>query len=202
MVSSEIIVSQVTFSSQELALRLNQNWRFLSLKKGQLCIDDEAVAAFEKRGANVWLRPIARRDYVRWTAWAIQSICPGAEARDEEAEEPLIAEEPIGDEEAAKAGQAIVAARLGAIAKEADAEGRAYQAVVLLTYLVKKELLEVGGPMAAVAKAVFPLLEDVKEGIGAKLEDVLLDLDEVEELYADGEQLEKIVLNSDHIFDR
>ena len=108
----------------------------------------------------------------------------------------------MSPEEAEKKAKSIVGARLAAIAKEADPEGRAQEAVALVMYLVKRELLELCGSPASVARAVFPLLQDeIDESIGSKLEDVLLELDEVEELYAETEQLSKIVRNNDHIFD-
>jgi hypothetical protein len=53
--------------------------------------------------------------------------------------------------------------------------------------------------MAPVAREVMKVLQKVDDTVGARLEDVILDLDEVDELYADGEQLTKIVLNNDHV---
>jgi hypothetical protein len=201
-VSSDVIVSHVTFSAQELGLRLNQNWEFLTIERGQVFIHEEPIADFEKRGPSVFLTPIGPREAVRWIAWAIQSICPDSEANDEDADPSRITDEPMPADDAEKTASDIVGARLAAIAKEADPAGGAHQAVVLVTYLVKKELLELCGPTAAVARAVFPLLTDVDDTIGSKLEDVLLDLDEVDELFADAEQLTKLIQANDHIFDR
>ncbi len=105
-------------------------------------------------------------------------------------------------EQVQKQAHGIVAARLAAIAKEADPEGRAQEAVTLVTYLVKKGRLELCGSVAAVARAVFPIMQDVDNEVGQKLEDALLDLDEVDELFADAEELTKLVHANDHIFDR
>jgi len=73
-VSSDVIVSHVTFSAQELGLRLNQKWEFLTIKQGQVFIHEEPIADFEKRGPSVFLTPTGPREPVRWFAWAIQSI--------------------------------------------------------------------------------------------------------------------------------
>lgn len=194
-----MIVSYVTFSAQELRLRLTQRWRFLVVERGQVRIADEHIADFAKRGPTVTLTPIGPREIVRWVAWAVQEICPDAEAHDGE---ERIAEAPMSDEEAEKAARSLVAARNAAIAKEADPSGGAHEAVALITYLVKKKQLELAGPVAAVARAVYPLLKDIDETIGAKLEDALLDLDEVEELYLGADELTKLIQNNDHIFDR
>jgi hypothetical protein len=201
-VSTDLIVSHVTFSAQELVLRLNQKWGFLAISRGKVHIHDEPIAEFEKRGPTVSLTPTGPREAVRWVAWAIQEICPDAEASDPEVDPPRISEAPMSDEEAEKAVKTLVGARLAAIAKEADPEGRAHEAVALVTYLEKRKLLELCGPVAAVARAVFPLLQNVDDTVGSQLEDVLLDLDEVDELFAEAEQLTKIILANDHIFGR
>ena len=104
-------------------------------------------------------------------------------------------------EEVEKMALGIEAARRSAIAKEADPAGGAHEAVALVLYLVKTEKLELGGSTAMVARAIFPLLQEVDDGIGGKLEDALLDLDEVEELYADGDELSEIIRQNRHIFD-
>ena len=192
----------VTFTSRELGLRLNQKWSFVSIRGGEVRIHDELIAKFDKRGGKVVLSPAGPRELVRWVAWAIQDLCPDSEAQDDEATPSDIKEAPMSPEEAEKKAKSIVGARLAAIAKEADPDGRAQEAVALVMYLVKRELLELCGSPASVARAVFPLLQDeIDESIGSKLEDVLLELDEVEELYAETEQLSKIVRNNDHIFD-
>jgi hypothetical protein len=201
-VSSDVIVSHVTFSLQELALRLNQKWRFLVVEKGKASIHGEVVAEFAKRGPTVLLTPTGPREPVRWVAWAVQSICPDSEASDDEASPPRIRDEPMSPDDVEKMARDIVAARHAAIAKEADPSGGAHEAVALVMYLVEKGRLELCGPMAAVARAIFPLLKDVDEAIGTKLEDALLDVDEVDELFADAEELTKIVQTNQHIFDR
>ena len=94
----------------------------------------------------------------------------------------------------------LVNARHAAIAKAADPEGRATEAVALITYLQRRGWLELCGSPAAVARAVFPLLQQVDGTIGTQLEDVLLDLDEVDELFADADQLTKVIHNNEHIF--
>jgi len=104
-------------------------------------------------------------------------------------------------DEVEKMARGIEAARRTAIAKEADPAGGAHEAVALVLYLVKKEKLELAGPPAAVARAIFPLLRDVDATIGDKLEDALLDLDEVDELYADASELATIVQQNRHIFE-
>ena len=91
--------------------------------------------------------------------------------------------------------------RNAAIAKEADPEGRAHPAVALVNYLVKRELLELGGSPVPVVRAIFKLLQEPGEDVGSQLEDALLDLDEVEELYADTDQLTKIVLANDPLLE-
>jgi len=201
-VSSDIVVNHVTFSSRELGPRLSQRWRFVSIEGGKVLLADEPMATFGKRGGTVTLSPIGPRDAVRWVAWAITEICPEAEAHDEEASPSRITEAPMTDDEVVKLAEDVVLSRNDAIAKEADPSGGAHEAVALVTHLVKRGLLELGGSTAAVARAVMPLLLEVDDGIGARLEDALLDLDEVEELYADGDQLTKIVQNNDHIFGR
>lgn len=195
------MVHDVTFSSQELVLRLNQRWRFLSVRDGQVRIVNEPVAAFEKRGAKVTLKPIGPREAVRWIAWAIQEICPGAEAADDDVEPPTIAEAPMDDEEVQKVARDIVAQRHSAIAREADPNGGAHEAVALVSYLVKRGHLEVSGSVASVARAVMPCLDEVDDTIGERLEDVLLDLDDVEELYAEADEMTKLVLRNDHVLD-
>jgi hypothetical protein len=55
--------------------------------------------------------------------------------------------------------------------------------------------------VAAIPRAILPLLKDVDDTIGEKLEDVLLDVDEVDELFADAEQLAKIVSRNAHILE-
>lgn len=199
-VSSEIIVSHVTFSAQELALRLNQRWRFLVIEKNKASLHGEPIAEFDKRGGRVTLSPTGPRELVRWVAWAIQDICPDSEASDEAATPSAIPDEPMTVEEVEKAAKDIVGGRHAAIAKEADPAGGAHEAVALVTYLVKRGLLELCGPTAMVARAVFPLLQEVDETIGARLEDVLLELDEVDELFAEADELTKIVLDNEHIF--
>ena len=200
--SSDVLVQFVTFTSRELGLRLNQKWSFVSIRGGEVRIHDELIAKFDKRGGKVVLSPAGPRELVRWVAWAIQDLCPDSEAQDDEATPSDIKEAPMSPEEAEKKAKSIVGARLAAIAKEADPDGRAQEAVALVMYLVKRELLELCGSPASVARAVFPLLQDeIDESIGSKLEDVLLELDEVEELYAETELLSKIVRNNDHIFD-
>lgn len=199
--SSDIVVYHVTFSSQELGPRLEHQWRFLTVDKGQVSIADEPIAAITKRGGTVTLAPLGPREAVRWVAWAIQEICPGAEAEDPEASPSRIQQAPMAAEEVEALAGGIVAARRDAIAKEADPSGGAHEAVALVSYLVKRELLELDGPMAPVAREVMKVLQDVDDTVGARLEDVLLDLDEVDELYADGDQLTKIVLHNDHVLD-
>jgi hypothetical protein len=201
-VSSDIVVHHVTYSSQELTLRVTQRWRFLVIDQRKVLIHGEPIAGFAKRGARVTLTPIGPRELVRWVGWAIADICPGAEAVDDEAEPPVISEAPMSDEEAEKAAKEIVGARHAAIAKEADPEGGAHEAVALISYLVDKGHLELAGPMAPVARAIFPILSKVDDTIGSRLEDVLLELDEVDELFADADVITKIVLANDHIFDR
>lgn len=200
--SSDIVVSHVTFSSREIGPRLAQRWRFVAIHAGKVLIKDEPIATFDKTGGTVTLSPLGPREAVRWLAWAITEICPEAEAYDEEASPPTITAAPMPDDDVEKLAEDIVLARNDAIAKEADPSGGAHEAVALVVYLVKRELLELAGSTAAVARAVMPLLAKVDDEIGGKLEDVLLDLDEVEELYADGDQLTKIVQNNDHIFGR
>lgn len=197
--SSDVIVSHVTFSSQELALRLNQQWRFLEVDRGKVSIHGEPIAEFVKRGPSVLLTPLGGRESVRWVAWAIQSICPDSEASDGQAR---IVDEPMSPDDVEKAAHDVVAARQAALAKEADPSGGAQEAVALVTYLVKRGLLELCGPIAAVVRAVAPVLRDVDETVGNKLEDVLLDLDEVDELFAAADELTKLIHNNDHIFDR
>ena len=197
---SDIVVHHVTFSSQELVLRLTQQWRFLVVESGQVRVFDEPIAEFEKRGARVKLTPIGPRDLVRWVAWAIQSICPGAEAEDLQAEPSTFAEAPMTDEDVETTARKMVSSRLDALAKEADPAGGAHEAVALVLYLVKRELLEVTGSVAVVARAVAPLLREVDDTIGSKLEDVLLDLDDVDELFAEPDELTQIVTDSRHIF--
>ena len=200
--SSDVIVSYVTFSSHELALRLSQRWRFLVVEQGKVCLAGEQVAAFDKRGGTVRLTPTGPRSCSRWVAWAIQEICPDAEALDDQADPQRISEEPMTAEEAQEAARSVVTARITAIAKEADPGGGAQEAAVLVTYLVKRGLLELAGSTAAVVRAVMPLLHEADDTIGAKLEDVLLDLDEVDELFGEADDLTRLVLNNDHIFDR
>ncbi len=200
--SSDIIVSHVTFSAQELALRLKHEWRFLVVERGKVLIHGELIAGFDKRGARVTLSPHGPRELVRWVAWALQSICPGAQADDDEADPSSISSEPMPSDDAEKMARDIVANRHAAIAKEADPSGGAHEAVALVTYLVQRKLLELNGPMAEVVRAVFPLLKDIDDDIGAKLEDVLLEVDEVDELFADADELTKLVHNNDHIFRR
>lgn len=204
VVTSDVTVSHVTFSAQELVLRLNQHWSFLVIDNGQVRVHGEPLAHFAKRGPRVVLTPMGPREVVRWIAWAIQSICPDAEAEDPDASPSRITDEPLTAEAVEQAARDIMAARLVAIAKEADPAGGAHQAVVLVTYLVKKGLLDLAGPTASVARAIAPLLNarEVDDTIGTKLEDLLLDLDEVDELYADADELSRIVHRSDHIFDR
>ena len=194
---SDVLVMHVTFSSQELALRLNQAWRFVTVRGGKVLIEDEPVATIDKRGARVTLSPLGPREPVLWVAWALQSICPGSEAMDGETR---VVDEPMTPDEAEKAGRAIRLARYDAIAKEAVPEGGGHEAVALVTYLVKQGHLELAGSTASVVRAIFPLLREVDENVGAKLEDALLDLDEVDELFAEAEQLTKIVMSSEHIF--
>ena len=201
-VSSDVIVSHVTFSSHELALRLTQKWRFLVIEGGKVHIAGEAVATFDKRGGTVRLTPTGPRECSRWVAWAIQEICLGAEAVDDQADPPRISEPPLTAEEVQEAAQRVVKERLAAIAKEADPAGGAQEAAVLISYLVKRGLLELAGPIAVVVRAVMPLLHEADDTIGKKLEDVLLDLDEVDELFGEADDLTKLVLNNDHIFDR
>lgn len=195
------MVHDVTFSSQELFLRLNQRWRFLSVEGRVVRIVDEPVAEFEKRGAKVTLKPLGPRDAVRWVAWAIAELCPGAEAADDEADPSRITSAPLGDDEVQALARDIVAQRHAAIAREADPKGGAHEAVALVSYLVKKGHLEVSGEMAAVARAVMPCLETVDDTVGQRLEDVLLELDEVEELFAESEDIAKVVLRNDHVLD-
>lgn len=197
--STDVIVNHVSHSSQELTLRLNHRWRFLVIERGKVRIADEHVADFKKRGPTVILTPVGPRECVRWVAWAVQEINAEAEAFDGE---ERITEAPMSDEEVEKAARDIVAQRHAAIAKEADPSGGAHEAVALVTYLVKRKLLELCGPTAAVARAVYPVLANIDENVGSKLEDVLLDLDEVEELFAEPEELTKLIQNNDHIFDR
>jgi hypothetical protein len=201
-VPSDVIVSNVTFSFQELGPRLGQQWSFIDIEEGKVRVHGEPLARIDKRGARVALTPIGPREAVRWLAWAIQSICPDAEASDEEAEPARIGEEPMTAEALEKVAKDIVAARLDAIAKEAAPDGGAHEAVALVTYLVDRGLLELAGPAASVARAVMPLLQDVDGEIGSRLEDALLDLDEVDELFADADELAKVVRNNAHIFDR
>jgi hypothetical protein len=196
---SDVVVQHVTFSSQELALRLNQQWRFLTVAKGQVAIGGEPIARIDKRGARVALTPIGPREPVRWIAWAIQSICPDSEAFDDESDPPHISDEPMTPEDVEMAGENIVAERLAAIAKEAVPDGGAHETAALVAYLVKEGHLELAGPMATVVREVFPVLRNVDDTIGSKLEDVLLDLDEVDELFAEAEELTKIVLGNEHI---
>ncbi len=200
-VPSDVIVAHVTFSAQELGLRLNQRWDFLTIERGKARLHGELVAEFDKRGPRVLLSPRGPRELARWIAWAIQEICPEAEALDDEATPPRIVDEPMTIEDVEKKARGMVSARLAAIAKEADPDGRAQEAVALVTYLVKRGRLELCGPVAAVARAVFPLMQQVDDTIGAKLEDVLLDLDEVDELFADADELTKLIHANDHIFD-
>lgn len=200
--SSDVIVSLVTYSAQELVLRLNQKWSFLVIERGEVLIHGEPIAGFDKRGARVMLSPRGPREAVRWVAWAIQAICPDAEASDEEATPSRIVDEPMTTEAVENTARDIVVARLAAIAKEADPEGRAHEAVALVMYLVKRGLLELCGPPAAVARAIFPLLQDVDDTIGSKLEDVLLELDEVDELFGDADELTRLIKDNNHIFDR
>jgi len=195
------MVHDVTFSSQELVLRLNQRWRFLSVRDGQVRIVNEPIAAFEKRGAKVTLKPIGPREAVRWVAWAVQEICPGAEAADDDADPPTIGEAPLTDEEVQQVARDIVAQRHAVIAKEADPGGGAHEAVALVSYLVKRGHLEVCGSTAVVARAVMGCLQEVDDTIGQRLEDVLLDLDDVEELYAEADEMTKLVLRNDHVLD-
>lgn len=199
---NDVVVSNVTFSFQELGLRLQHRWPFLSVEEGQARIGAEPIARIDKRGARVTLQPIGPREAVRWVAWAIQDICPDAEASDEEASPSTIGEEPMSEEAVQEAVKAIAAARLDAIAKQVAPSGGAHEAVALVTYLVDRGLLELVGPVAEVAAPVVPLLANVDDEIGTKLEDTLLDLDEVDELFADADQLAKIVLENAHIFDR
>lgn len=201
-VASDLIVTGVTFSSQELGPRLQQRWPFLSIEEGKICVHGEPIARLEKRGARVVLIPIAAREAVRWVAWAIQDICPDAEASDEDATEPGITEEPIAAEAVEKIARDMAAARIDAIAKEAAPAGGAHEAVALVTYLVDRGLLELAGPAAPVARAVVPVLKDVDDRVGKKLEDLLLELDEVDELFADADELAKIIRSNAHIFDR
>lgn len=199
--STDVIVSFVTFSSQELTLRLNQRWSFLSIEKGQVCMFGEPIADFDKRGGSVRLQPLGPRELARWAAWALQDICPDAEANDEEADPSRIVDEPMTVEEVERMARGIDAARRAAIAKEADPSGGGHQAVALVLYLVKRELLELTGSTAAVAGALVPLLQDVDDKIGTKLEDALLDLDDVDELFADADELGKIVQENRHLLD-
>jgi hypothetical protein len=200
-VSSDLIVSNVTFSSQELGPRLNHRWSFLAIDEGKVSIHDEPIARFDKRGARVTLGPVGPRDAVRWIAWAIQDLCPDAEANDPDAEPSRIVKEPMSAEAVEKLVQDIVGARLDAVAKEVAPAGGAHEAVALVTYLVKRGLLELAGPPAPVARAILPLLLNVDDTIGDKLEDVLLDVAEVDELFADAEQLGKIVSRNAHILE-
>ncbi len=78
-VSSDVIVAYVTFSAQELGLRLNQRWDFVAIEKGEVRIHGELVAKFDKRGPRVLLSPHGSRELARWVAWAIQAICPDSE---------------------------------------------------------------------------------------------------------------------------
>ena len=197
---SDVIVSHVTFSSQELGLRLNHKWSFVEIARGKVRIHDEHIADIDKRGARVTLKPVGARESVRWVAWAIQDICPGAEASDDEAEPARIVEQPMTVEELVAMTHGLVNARHAAIAKAADPEGRATEAVALITYLQRRGWLELCGSPAAVARAVFPLLQQIDGTIGTQLEDVLLDLDEVDELFADADQLAKVIHNNEHIF--
>lgn len=199
---TDVDVANVTFSFQELGPRLEQRWSFVSVAEGRVRIAGEPIARIEKRGPRVTLIPVGPREPVRWIAWAIQAICPDAEANDEEAEPSRIAEEPMTEEEVQEAARSLAAARLDAIAKEAAPSGGGHEAVALITYLVDRGLLELAGPVAPVARAVVPLLEKVDDQIGTKLEDVLLDLDEVDELFGDADELRKIVADSAHIFNR
>jgi hypothetical protein len=199
-VTTNVVISPVTFASQELGLRLNHRWRFVTIEEGKVLVHGEPFATFTKQGGRVTLGAIGSRDVVRWIAWAIQTICPEAEAIDEEASPPRIVDEPMSSDEVEKTVLDGVARRHDAIAKEADPSGNAHEAVALVTHLVKRGLLELAGPIAPVVRAVAPVLREVDEDIGTRLEDVLVDLDEVEELYADADQLSKIVSNNDHIF--
>lgn len=201
-VTTDVIVSHVTLTSREVALHLKQQWRFLHVASGQVRVGKEPVASFDKRGGTVRLTPLASRDAVRWIAWAIQEICPDAEAIDEEADPPRITEAPMSAEEVQQVARSIVADRRAEIAREADPSGGGHEATALVTYLVEQEKLEIDGPIVPIVRAVVPLLQDVDESVGAKLEDVLLDLDEVGELYADADELTKVVMNNDHVFDR
>jgi len=198
---TDIVVNLVTFSSQELGLRLAQRWPFFVVEGRKVLIYQEHVADLDKRGSTVSLKVRGPRELVRWVAWAIQEICPDAEAIDEEGEPAKLAAEPMAVDEVEKMARGIEAARRTAIAKEADPAGGAHEAVALVLYLVKKEKLELAGPPAAVARAIFPLLRDVDATIGDKLEDALLDLDEVDELYADASELATIVQQNRHIFE-
>jgi hypothetical protein len=201
-VPSDVIVSNVTFSSQELGPRLQQRWPFLSIDEGQVRVHGEPLARFEKRGARVTLTPVGPREAVRWVAWAIRTLCPDAEATDEDASPPGITSEPMTAEEVEQLARDIVAARLDAIAREVSPAGGAHEAVALVSYLVGRGLLELAGPMVPVARALVPLLSDVGDDIGDKLEATLLDLDEVDELFADADELANIIRSSAHIFDR
>lgn len=198
--TTDLVVSPVTFASAELALRLNQRWRFVVIEDGKVLVHGEPFATFTKRGGRVSLGPLGSRDVVRWVAWAIGDLCPEAEAIDEEASPARIADEPMSADEVEKVVQGRVALRNDAIAKEADPTGNAHEAVALVTYLVKRGLLELSGPIAAVVRAVAPVLRDVDEDIGIRLEDALVDLDEVDEVFADADQLAKIVNQNEHIF--
>ena len=196
---ADIVVSFVTFSSQELSLRLSQRWRFVAVERGQVHLFGEPIADIDKRGPTVRLRPHGPRELSRWVAWAIQTICPDSQATDDQADPPEIVDEPISEDELEKVARGIVGARRAAIAKEADPEGGAYEAVALVLYLVDQKLLEVGGSTALVARAVAPVLQDIDETVGAKLEDVLLEHDDVEELFAEAEELAAIVRENRHI---
>lgn len=199
---TDVVVSHVTLTSREVALHLRQRWRFIHVAGGEIRIGREPIASFDKRGGTVRLTPVGPREAVRWLAWAIQEICPDAEAHDDEADPPAIADAPMTAEEVQKLAESIVAERRAAIAREADPSGGGHEAVALVSYLVEKEKLEVDGALVPVVAAVVPVLREVDEEVGSKLEDVLLDLDEVGELYADADELTKIVMNNDHVFDR
>ncbi len=184
-------------------MRLTHRWPFLTIERGEVFIHGEAVGYFDKRGPTVLLSAGGQRmRLLRWVGWAIQEICPDAQAEVPSEDNATIGEEPEPVEDIERAALGLREARFIAIAKEADPSGGAREAVKLVTYLVERELLEVTGSVAQVAKAVAPLLDEVDDSLGQRLEDVLLDLDDVDELFAEAAQLSKIVENNDHILNR
>lgn len=200
--SADVVVHHVTYTARELGMRLTHRWRFLSVEEGEVLIHGERVAQLDKRGPRVQLYRGIRPDLVRWVGWAIQEICPGAEAEDPNAGDEAIKKPPLADDDVEGLVLGMREARLEAIAKAADPSGGAREAVGLVTYLIERGRLEVSGSVANVARAVAPLLVHVTEDIGSQLEEALLEVDDVDELFADAEELRRVVENNEHIFNR